>query len=216
MLSAREVKRVQSYFSGHYQCYGLNVQATCDANCQLTSLYVLCPSGTSDSKAFYALQMYNLVEDLPNGFHVLGDNAYMLSPTLLIPYSGKEKQNSSKDAFNFFLSQLRIRIEQAFGLLVTKWRVFKKPLEVRFWRTTLLIEACFRLHTYCIDEREVTVVNIGSCNPEFTPNYEEYLDPLGDGDSAKRKRHSIREAIHNKLRSDGRKRPTHNIRRNAL
>jgi hypothetical protein len=157
------------------------------------------------------------VEDRPDGFHVLGDNAYMLSPTLLIPYSGKEKQNSSKDDFNFFLSQLRIRIKQAFGLLVTKWRVFKKPLEVRFWRTTLLIEACFRLHTYCIDERELTVVNIGSCNPEtFTPNYEEYLDPLGDGDSAKHKRHSVREAIHNKLRSDGRKRPTHNIRRNAL
>jgi hypothetical protein len=143
VLSAREVKRVQSYFSGHYQCYGLNVQATCDANCQLTSLYVLCPSGTSDSKAFYALQMYNLVEDLPNGFHVLGDNTCMLSPTLLIPYSGKEKQNSFKDAFNFLLSQLQIRIKQAFRLLVTKWHVFKKPLEVRFWQTTLLIEACF-------------------------------------------------------------------------
>jgi hypothetical protein len=28
-----EVIKVQSYFSGHYQCYGLNVQATCDASC---------------------------------------------------------------------------------------------------------------------------------------------------------------------------------------
>jgi len=31
--SVRETNRITSYFSGHYQCYGLNVQATCDANC---------------------------------------------------------------------------------------------------------------------------------------------------------------------------------------
>ncbi len=31
--SAQETNQVVSYFSGHYQCHGLNVQATCDANC---------------------------------------------------------------------------------------------------------------------------------------------------------------------------------------
>jgi hypothetical protein len=33
----------------------------------------------------------------------------------ILPYSCKDKQNTSKDAFNFFLSQLHICIEQAFG-----------------------------------------------------------------------------------------------------
>jgi hypothetical protein len=38
------------------------------------------------------------------------------------------------NVFNFHLSQLRIKIEQLFGLLVNKWRVFKKPPEfVQFW-----------------------------------------------------------------------------------
>jgi hypothetical protein len=58
------------------------------------------------------------------------------------------KLNPSRDAFNFFLSQLRIRIEQAFGMLVMKWRIFKRPLEVKFWRTTIIIEAAFRLHNF--------------------------------------------------------------------
>jgi hypothetical protein len=120
--SSSEVIKVQSYFSGHYQCYGLNVQVTCDASCRFTSLSVLCPGGTPDSKTFYASHTYNSVQDLPDGFFVVGDNAYVLSPMLLIPYSGNEKKNSTKDAFNFFLSQLRIHIEQSFGLLVTKWR----------------------------------------------------------------------------------------------
>jgi hypothetical protein len=65
------------------------------------------------------------VQELPDGYFAVGDNAYTLSITLLIPYSGKDEQNASKDAFNFFLSQLRIHIEQAFGLLVSKWRFLK-------------------------------------------------------------------------------------------
>jgi hypothetical protein len=134
--SANEVTRVKSYFSGHYQCYGLNIQAICDAHCWFTSLSVICPGGTSDSKSFYALNIYNTISQLPACFFVVGDNAYTLSSTLLIPYSGATKLNPSRDAFNFFLSQLCIQVEQAFGMLVMKWHIFKKPLEVKFWQKT--------------------------------------------------------------------------------
>jgi hypothetical protein len=33
--SSNETPNVSSYFSGHYQVYGLNVQATCDAQSML-------------------------------------------------------------------------------------------------------------------------------------------------------------------------------------
>ena len=48
-------------FLQRMRCYGLNVQATCDAFCRFTSLSVICPGGTSDSKSFYASNVYNLV-----------------------------------------------------------------------------------------------------------------------------------------------------------
>ncbi|KAE9161337.1 hypothetical protein PF002_g32397, partial [Phytophthora fragariae] len=35
---------------------------------------------------------------------------------------------TDRDNYNFHVSQLRIRIEMAFGLLVNKWRIFKQPL----------------------------------------------------------------------------------------
>jgi hypothetical protein len=73
-----------------------------------------------------------LVEQLSEGFYVLADNAYCLSATLLIPYCGREKQDKSKAAFKFFLLQLPIRIEQVFGLLITKWQVFKIQLNLHF------------------------------------------------------------------------------------
>jgi hypothetical protein len=47
------------------------------------------------------------------------DNVYTLSTTLL-PYSGKDKQDSPKDAYKFSLSKLQIFVEEAFGLLVSK------------------------------------------------------------------------------------------------
>jgi hypothetical protein len=96
-----------------------------------------------------------LVSQLLHGFFVIGDNAYTLPSTLLIPYSGVNKQNRAKDTFNFFLLQLCVRVQQAFDKVV----YFKKPLEVKFWHTTLTIEAPYRLHNYCINKNEYAADN---------------------------------------------------------
>ncbi len=68
---------VGSYFSGHYQSYGVNVQATCDAECRFTSISILCPGGTGDSKAFAASYLHQYVSSLPQGIYLVGDNAYL-------------------------------------------------------------------------------------------------------------------------------------------
>jgi hypothetical protein len=103
-----EVTKVKSFFSGHYQCCGLNIQATCDVNCKFTPISCMCPGGSSDSKSFYHSTTYNLVQNLPNGYFVVGDNAYTLSSTLIVPYSGRNRLDPSKDACNFYIYQLRI------------------------------------------------------------------------------------------------------------
>jgi hypothetical protein len=94
-------------------------------------------------------------------------------------------------------------------------RIFKKPLEVKFWRKTLIIEAAFLLHNFCIDMRDAVVVGIRDCDPETCcPSYMEYLDPLGDDATLKSKYHAVHQAILQKIKSDGRRRPTYNIIRN--
>ena len=45
----------------------------------------------------------------------------------------------SDDAYNYHLSQLRIRIEMCFGRLVSKWRIFKSPLCVNVNNATRII-----------------------------------------------------------------------------
>jgi len=42
-----------------------------------------------------------MIQKLPPRRFVVGDNAYDCSETLLTPFSGIEKDDPSKDAFNF-------------------------------------------------------------------------------------------------------------------
>ncbi len=83
-----ETANVSSYFSGHYQAYRVNVQATCDTQSRFTYVCVLCPSGTGDSRAYQASELRFCVDTLPPGFYAVTGNAYTLSEHLLISYSG--------------------------------------------------------------------------------------------------------------------------------
>jgi hypothetical protein len=148
--SPHDTINIGSYFSGHYQCHGLNVQATCDANCRLIFLSIKCPGGTGDSEEFYGTRLDTFLKSIQPGYDAVANNSYTLSATLLIPYSGSDKRYPHKDVFNFYTSQSRIKIEQAFGMMVNKWRVFKKPVELKLSAIPTLVESCMRLHNFCI------------------------------------------------------------------
>ncbi len=57
------------------------------------------------------------------------------------------------DNFNFFASQLRIRIEMAFGLMVKKWGILARPLTIKLKSVKTLMFAIAKLHNFCISER---------------------------------------------------------------
>ena len=148
-----DVPNPGDYFSGHYQKFGINVQAVCDANLKFTYVAVAATGGTNDERAFRKLhKLKEWIASLPNGFFLVGDNAYSLTNKLLIPFSGAEKHDHWNDAYNFFLSQLRIRIEMAFGRLTTKWRIFRHdlPSEHGIERCCDIVRAGMKLHNYVI------------------------------------------------------------------
>jgi len=71
-----------------------------------------------------------MIKKLPLRKFVISDNAFVCSENLLTPFSGLDEDEPAKDAFNFYLSQLRICIEQTFGMMTTKWRILCRPLQV--------------------------------------------------------------------------------------
>ncbi len=144
---------VTSFFSGHYQCYGLNVQAVCDHECRFTYIAIAVPGGQPDITAFRRLGLMDNLRLLPLGFYLIVDNAYPPSEWLLPVFGGAERLNVDNDNVNYYLSQCRIRIEMTFGMMVQKWAIFQRPLRVDLEHTGVLLETVARLHNFCINQR---------------------------------------------------------------
>ncbi|KAE9037698.1 hypothetical protein PR003_g11774 [Phytophthora rubi] len=91
--------------------------------------------------------------ELPYGFYIVGDNAYPLSDSLLVPFTKLKLKCKAHSDYNFYLSQLRIRIEMVLGLLVNVWQISMRPLVVDFVNVRKVIKTCTKIHNFCINER---------------------------------------------------------------
>lgn len=66
--------------------------------------------------------------ETPLPYCIVDDEAFPLKTYLLRPYPGKQKLTPQKRIFNYRLSRARRVIENTFGILVNKWRIFRKPI----------------------------------------------------------------------------------------
>ncbi|KAI2492014.1 nuclease [Fragilaria crotonensis] len=141
-----------AFRSGHYGVYGLNVQAVCDYRSRFNFFAVAAPGKCADQLAFERTSLPALMEALPIGKYLVGDAAYSVSEKMLVPFTGSQRSNANNDAYNFCLSQLRIRIEMAFGLMSNKWRVLRTPLQTSLKMSAITLECCSKLHNFCINQ----------------------------------------------------------------
>jgi hypothetical protein len=83
----------------------------------------------------------------------IGDCAYMPTEHLIPSFRGENALSARNDNFDFFGSQLRIRIEMAFGLMVKKWGNLAGPLTIKLKNIKRLVIAIAKLHNFCINKR---------------------------------------------------------------
>ncbi|OWZ01040.1 hypothetical protein PHMEG_00027649, partial [Phytophthora megakarya] len=107
------------------------------------------PGGMNDSYAFQRWRLIKVLQNIDGKYFVIGDNAYVQSKRVMTPFNKAQLvDHADRDSYNFHISQLRIRIEMAFGLLVNKWRIVKQHLHVRLRHCRIIISACMRLHIF--------------------------------------------------------------------
>lgn len=147
----KDTANVLAYYSGSKSGYGLNVQAMCTADYRFSCVSAIAPGATNDWVAWDRSALKGKVNGLPKPFHIIGDAAYPISDQLLTPYPGK-RLPPGEDSFNFHLSQLRVNIEQSFGILVGTWGMLWRPLRVQFRGRDDLVTALFHLHNFLRDE----------------------------------------------------------------
>jgi DDE superfamily endonuclease len=135
------VGNVRAYFYGHYQQYGVNIQACCDHLPRFTYISVAGPGVMNDNQAINEVNIAELIANLPFSHCVIGDAAYTATEHLVPMFYGPEKQNPRLDNFNFYVSQLRIRIKMAFGMMQRKWGILWQPVVVPLEKIKYIVEA---------------------------------------------------------------------------
>ncbi len=107
----------------------------------------------------------NLVTTPFNNKYILGDGRYPNLSWLIVPYKNVGRQLTQEQTyFNLKHLQTRIKVEQAFGLLKSRWRCLLHNLEVSFEIVSHIITACCILHNICKEK----------C--DFLPLEEQYYD----------------------------------------
>jgi hypothetical protein len=105
------------FYCGQKKKFGLNCQAVCDVRGCILDTSIMYPGSTSDCLAFEGMALFQKLEGglLAPGLCLFGDNAYLNTPYMATPYANVS--GGTKDSYNFYHSQLRIRMECAFGML---------------------------------------------------------------------------------------------------
>jgi hypothetical protein len=139
---------------------GLNCQAVSDVRRRILDISIGYGGSSLDCLAFERSELFDRCEAgvMKNGKVLFGDNAYLNTQYMATPYtnvSGNEEQ-VTKDDYNFFHSQLRIRVECCFGMLVQRWGILRMALHhsISIPRIVALVNCLARLHNFCISETE--------------------------------------------------------------
>lgn len=80
-------------------------------------------------------------------FVFVADEAFMLRPDMLKPFSQREL-NYERRIFNYRLSRARRIIENVFGILVARFRIFHTEINLSVDRIEIIVLACCVLHNY--------------------------------------------------------------------
>lgn len=93
--------------------------------------------------------MYEKLESglLPSNGFIVGDDAFPLKTYLLKPYSHKPLTSKQK-IFNYRLSRARRIVENAFGILASRFRIFQKPIMTSVEVTEKVVRTSCALHNY--------------------------------------------------------------------
>ena len=140
------------------------------------------------------LKCYNTLYDVKSTFKINNKFMIFMSPRSLAIYfqlnlflkshqkppcdvmatSYAAVSGGTKDASSYYHSQLRIRIECAFGMLTHRWKILWSaiPMNVLMKKTVALVFALSKLHKYCIDN------DVSHCNVAYISAADEWQNEV--------------------------------------
>lgn len=116
-------------------------------------------SGYENSHIGYAIDNNKLCIPVPDAmscnqsfklpYVFVADNAFGLKPCMMNPCPGQNLA-VEEQIFNYRLSRARRVIENAFGVMVARLRIFRRPIVGTVEKVTLVTKACVCLHNFLL------------------------------------------------------------------
>lgn len=103
----------------------------------------------------------------------LGDDAFGLKTYMMKPYPGASSDISHR-IFNYRLSRARRTIENTFGILASRFRIFRRPINCHVGRVVQITKAAVALHNFLIGNRSP-----GEVHSYCPPNLIDHESPTG-------------------------------------
>ncbi|XP_049962386.1 uncharacterized protein LOC126482349 [Schistocerca serialis cubense] len=144
------------------------LMAACDANYKFTWVDIGSAGRDSDGGIFGYTECGNRLmkqtlnlpppsvlpgTDVVLPYVFVADEAFPLTPNIMRPYAGRSKDALSpcEAIFNYRLCRARRLIENTFGVLTTKWRIFRRAITADVETVKLIIMTTVALHNYLKD-----------------------------------------------------------------
>lgn len=149
-----------SHYYNYKGFHSIILLALADANYKFRWVDIGANGACSDAQVFNHCELLEVIEaqeigfpepaplpndDVPTPFFLLGDDAFALRTWLMKPYS---RRNLTRDEriYNFRISRGRRVVENAFGLLVTRYRCLLNSLQQEPQNVRKIVLACVILH----------------------------------------------------------------------
>ncbi|XP_070410522.1 uncharacterized protein [Nothobranchius furzeri] len=156
-----------SQYFNYKKTFSIVLLAVVDADYRFRIIQVGDYGRTSDGGVFAGSQVGNGMENgtlqvpasatLPGAAHLgavpfamVGDAAFPLKTYLMRPYPGKYLSHE-KRIFNYRLSRARMVVENAFGILASRWRIFYRRINLSPDHVDPLVVTACILHNFLLN-----------------------------------------------------------------
>lgn len=174
----KPANKIRSTYINRHDMLSITLQGICDANKKFLDVCIGSPSKIHDARIF---ALSPISDRLPTvcqqRYHILGDAAYPIREYLLTPYRHVGNITAKQRRYNIKHAQTRVKIENAFGLLKTRFRQLMRMDFFTVERMCKFVMACCVLHNMCIgmddiieEDEELQQVNQQPNEPDLNAN----------------------------------------------
>ncbi|XP_050669933.1 uncharacterized protein LOC126968827 [Leptidea sinapis] len=153
-INIQQPEHTGSDFYNYKGYFSTVLLALVDSNYCFTFIEVGSQGRVNDNSIFNNSILKRKLEsetlNFPTWGVILGDEAFPLKKYLMKPYSRRLPLTTEEKIFNYRLSHARRTVENAFGIMVMKFRIYRTPIYVCPVKVDKIVKATCALHNWLV------------------------------------------------------------------